>query len=134
MIELHTNPDDLITLSDATPTPHDGIPAKTIRMAAHDIKNLRDHAEGLERYTAQMSAEIASIRTQRDNAAAALLAIFKPELDKMIDDSIDDCRTFSDIMDRLDKLEDTGNESDTIRDEVRNMIRDGDITVNIDHM
>ena len=98
------------------------------------MKNLRDYGERLERSTHQMSAEIQSIRTQRDEAAAALLAIFKPELEKMIDAAVDDCRALSDITDRLDKLEDPGNLTDTVRSEVKDMIRDGDITISIDHV
>ena len=80
MIELKTNPDHLhalasnVRLTDQTDLAHD------LDAAAHDMKNLRDYGERLERSTHQMSAEIQSIRTQRDEAAAALLAIFKPEL------------------------------------------------------
>jgi len=134
MIELKTNPDHLhalasnVRLTDQTDLAHD------LDAAAHDMKNLRDYGERLERSTHQMSAEIQSIRTQRDEAAAALLAIFKPELEKMIDAAVDDCRALSDIADRLDNLEDPGRASDAIRDEVKDMIRDGDITISIDHM
>jgi len=52
----------------------------------------------------------------------------------MIDAAVDDCRALSDIADRLDNLEDPGRASDAIRDEVKDMIRDGDITISIDHM
>jgi phage shock protein A len=134
MIELKTNPDHLhaiasnVRLTDQTDLAHD------LDAAAHDMKNLRDYGERLERSTHQMSAEIQSIRTQRDEAAAALLAIFKPELEKMIDAAVDDCRALSDITDRLDKLEDPGNLTDTVRSEVKDMIRDGDITISIDHV
>jgi len=134
MIELKTNPDHLhalasnVRLTDQTDLAHD------LDAAAHDMKNLRDYGERLERSTHQMSAEIQSIRTQRDEAAAALLAIFKPELEKMIDAAVDDCRALSDIADRLDNLEDPGRASDAIRDEVKDMIRDGDITISIDHI
>ena len=134
MIELKTNPDHLhaiasnVRLTDQTDLAHD------LDAAAHDMKNLRDYGERLERSTHQMSAEIQSIRTQRDEAAAALLAIFKPELEKIIDAAVDDCRALSDITDRLDKLEDPGNLTDTVRSEVKDMIRDGDITISIDHV
>ena len=131
MIELKTNPDTLHAM--ATEVMADRIKADVLN-AAHDLKNLRDYAEGLERNTHQMSSEIQSIRTQRDEAAAALLAIFKPELEKMIDASVDDCRALSDITDRLDNLEDPGNLTDTVRGEVKDMIRDGDITISIDHV
>ena len=134
MIELKTSPDHLhaiasnVRLTDQTDLAHD------LDAAAHDMKNLRDYGERLERSTHQMSAEIQSIRTQRDEAAAALLTIFKPELEKMIDAAVNDCRALSDIRDRLDELEDPGNLTDTVRSEVKDMIRDGDITITIDHM
>ena len=134
MIELKTNPDHLhaiasnVRLTDQADLAHD------LDAAAHDMKNLRDYGERLERSTQQMSGEIQSIRTQRDEAAAALLAIFKPELEKMIDAAVNDCRAISDIEDRLDNLEDPGNLTDTVRSEVKDMIRDGDITISIDHV
>jgi len=134
MIELKTNPDHLhaiasnVRLTDQTDLAHD------LDAAAHDMKNLRDYGERLERSTQQMSGEIQSIRTQRDEAAAALLAIFKPELEKMIDAAVNDCRAISDIEDRLDNLEDPGNLTDTVRSEVKDMIRDGDITISIAHV
>ena len=138
MIELKTNPDHLhaiasnVRLTDQNDLGHD------LDAAAHDLKNLRDYAEGLERNTHQMSGEIQSIRTQRDEAAAALLAIIRPELQKMIEQELEDAVVvenlndrFSDLDDRLERLEDP---ADTIRDEVRDMIRDGDITVTVDVM
>jgi len=127
MIELKTNPDTLHAM--ATEVMADRIKADVLN-AAHDLKNLRDYAEGLERNTQQMSGEIQSIRTQRDEAAAALLAIIRPELERMVKD----LPAFSDLSDRLDRLEDTEGNADTIRDEVRYMIRDGDITVTVDVM
>jgi predicted nucleic acid-binding Zn-ribbon protein len=135
MIELKTNPDTLHAM--ATEVMADRIKADVLN-AAHDLKNLRDYAEGLERSTHQMSGEIQSIRTQRDEAAAALLAIIRPELQKMIEQELEDAVVvenlndrFSDLDDRLERLEDP---ADTIRDEVRDMIRDGDITVTVDVM
>ena len=127
MIELKTNPDTLHAM--ATEVMADRIKADVLN-AAHDLKNLRDYAEGLERNTHQMSGEIQSIRTQRDEAAAALLAIIRPELERMVQD----LPAFSDLSDRLERLEDTEGNADTIRDEVRDMIRDGDITVTVDVM
>ena len=127
MIELHTNPDNLITLSDNAETT-----GKDVRMAAHDIKNLRDYAESLERSVNQMSGEINSIRTQRDEAAAALLAIFRPELEKMVDELLEYNRPLEDLRERVERLEDDDDKSDTIRTEVREMIQDGEIIVNID--
>ena len=125
MIELKTNPDTLHAM--ATEVMADRIKADVLN-AAHDLKNLRDYAEGLERNTHQMSGEIQSIRTQRDEAAAALLAIIRPELERMVQD----LPAFSDLSDRLDHLEDNEGNADTIRDEVRDMVRDGEIVVTVD--
>jgi len=134
MIELKTNPDHLhaiasnVRLTDQNDLAHD------LDAAAHDMKNLRDYSERLERSTHQMSGEIQSIRTQRDEAAAALLAIIRPELQKMIEQeletAIDDLKDrMSDLDDRLERVEDP---TDTIRDEVRDMVRDGEIVVTVD--
>ena len=128
MIELKTNPDHLhaiasnVRLTDQTDLAHD------LDAAAHDMKNLRDYGERLERSVNQMSGEIQSIRTQRDEAAAALLAIIRPELERMVQD----LPAFSDLSDRLDHLEDNEGNADTIRDEVRDMVRDGEIVVTVD--
>jgi len=130
MIELKTNPDYLTRLASDTIEAGRDQTGADINAAAHDLKNLRDYAEGLERNTHQMSGEIQSIRTQRDEAAAALLAIIRPELERMVQD----LPALSDLSDRLDHLEDNEGNADTIRDEVRDMIRDGDITVTVDVM
>jgi len=134
MIELKTNPDYLTRLASDTIEAGRDQTGADINAAAHDIKNLRDYAEGLERSTHQMSGEIQSIRTQRDEAAAALLAIIRPELQKMIEQeletAIDDLKDrMSDLDDRLERLEDP---ADIIRDEVRDMVRDGEIVVSVD--
>ena len=133
MIELKTNPDHLhaiasnVRLTDQTDLAHD------LDAAAHDLKNLRDYAERIERSVNQMSGEIQSIRTQRDEAAAALLAIFRPELERMIDAAVEQCRPIDDLRDRVERLEDADDKADDIRREVREMIADGDIIVSIDH-
>ena len=125
MIELHTNPDQLINLSDNTVTTPESFPAKDIRMAAHDIKNLRDYAESLERNTQQMSGEIQSIRTQRDEAAAALLAIIRPELEAMVKDAmqstlgerLDDMQgDISDVQDRIEEIPSEDDITDAVRE------------------
>lgn len=135
MIDLKTNPDTLHAM--ATEVMADRIKADVLN-AAHDLKNLRDYAEGLERSTHKMSGEIQSIRTQRDEAAAALLAIIRPELENMIAleleasagmDNVND--RLNDFEDRLERMEDNG---ETVRDEVKDMIRDGEIVVTVDVM
>ena len=133
MIEVKTNPDTLHAM--ATEVMADRIKADVLK-AAHDLKNLRDYAEGLERNTHQMSGEIQSIRTQRDEAAAALLAIIRPELQKMIEQELKDATAIDDLSDRItdldDRLERVEDPADTIRDEVRDMVRDGEIVVTVD--
>ena len=133
MIELKTNPDTLHAM--ATEVMADRIKADVLD-AAHDLKNPRDYAEGLERNTQQMSGEIQSIRTQRDEAAAALLAIIRPELQKMIERELEDATAIDDLKDRMsdldDRLERVEDPADTIRDEVRDMVRDGEIVVSVD--
>lgn len=133
MIELKTNPDFLHTLAADTRDAGQTETAADIDRAAHDIKNLRDYAERIERSVNQMSGEIQSIRTQRDEAAAALLAIFRPELERMIDAAVEQCRPIDDLRDRVERLEDDDDKADDIRREVRDMIADGDIIVSIDH-
>ena len=144
MIELHTNPDQLINLSDNAEAT-----GKDIRMAAHDIKNLRDYGWTLEKTINETSADVqrwkdkaAEMETraeareanynavceQRDAAAYALLAIFRPELDAMIKDAIqsiigdrlDDIQ--GDINDIQDKVDDIPNEDD-INDAVREFMQ-----------
>ena len=130
MIELKTNPDYLTRLASDTIEAGRDQTGADINAAAHDLKNLRDYAEGLERNTQLMSGEIQSIRTQRDEAAAALLAIIRPEMERMIDEAVEQCRPLEDLRERVERLEnDLG---DDIRREVRDMIQDGEIVVSVD--
>ncbi len=133
MIDIKSNTDYLHRLAHDTRESGHTETAEDLDGAAHDIKNLRDYAERLEWNVHQMSGEINSIRTQRDAAAAALLAIFRPELEKMIDDALEYCRPFENLRERVEQLEEVEQiEGDDIRREVRNMIQDGEIIVNID--
>ena len=124
MIELKSNPDYLHTLAADTREAGRNETAKDLDNAAHDIKNLRDYAENLENSVNQTSREINSIRTQRDAAAAALLAIFRPELETMVqslvNEQLDDMR--GDIEDMKEKCEDIPNEDD-INDQVREFLK-----------
>ena len=130
MIELKTNPDYLTRLASDTIEAGRDQTGADINAAAHDIKNLRDYGERLERSVNQMSSEIQSIRTQRDEAAAALLAIIRPEMERMIDEAVEQCRPLEDLRERVERLEnDLG---DDIRREVRDMIQDGEIVVSVD--
>jgi hypothetical protein len=79
--------------------------------------------------------ELASIRAQRDDAAAAMLAVLRPELERMVETIVVHGGTVENIRLRLEDLEvETRDLSLTIRQEVREMIADGDITVSVDVM
>ena len=113
--------------------------------AAHDIKNLRDYGWTLEKTINETSADVqrwkdkaAEMETraeareanynavceQRDAAAAALLAIIRPELEmlvhKLVDESIEDLR--GDIEDMKERVDDIPNEDD-INDAVREFMQ-----------
>ena len=152
MIELKSNPDYLHTLAADTREAGRNETAKDLDNAAHDIKNLRDYAYTLERTTNETSAEIqrwkdkaAEMETraeareinynavceQRDAAAAALLAIIRPELENAIGHfvgqhlenlrgDIEDLR--GDIEDMKERVDDVPNEDD-INDAVREFMR-----------
>ena len=156
MIDLYTNPDELIALSDATPTPHDGIPAKTIRMAAHDIKNLRDYAERLERNIYKIDCELNTLKTAPVDLGSVIneainghcrllnnqLATMETRLETVEDfkkgilaeeldtDSISGLESFVDG--RIEKASCGNDRDDETRDTVRDMIRDGEIIVTVD--
>lgn len=134
MIDLKTNPDYLHTLAADTREAGREETAKDLDGAAHDIKNLRDYAESLERSINQMSGEINSIRTQRDDAARALLAIFRPELERMVDELLEYNRPLEDLRERVERLEDNDDKADDIRREVRDMIADGEIVISVEEI
>ena len=96
-----------------------------------------------------MTSEINSLRTQRDETASALLAVFRPELEKMVNNVMDEwCRPLELLRERLEELldEDTRDDdkaedicrevrdmiAEDIRREVRDMIADGEIIVSLD--
>ena len=135
MIELRTNTDFLDRLAaEETQAGRDGN-GTDIKAAALDHRNLQEYAERLESNIQKMSGEIQSIRTQRDEAAAALLAIFRPELERMIVDFVDaavgQCRPLEDLRERVERLEDDDDKANDIREEVRDMIRDGELVVEL---
>lgn len=145
MIELRTNPDFLHKLASDTRNADRPETAKDIDNAAHDIKNLRDYAYTLEKTTNATSAEIQqwkdkaaqyegmaearesnynAVCEQRDAAAAALLAILRPELEGMVnrlmDERLEDMQ--GDIEDMKDRVQDIPNEDD-INDAVREFMQ-----------
>lgn len=150
MIELKSNPDTLYKFAasvdrhgfDTADAPYT---VDHLNDAAHDIKNLRDYAYTLERTTNDASAEIQkwkdkaseyqgmaearesnynTVCEQRDAAAAALLAILRPELESMvnrlIDDRVEDMQ--GDIEDMKDRVQEIPSEDD-ISDAVREFMQ-----------
>ena len=96
----------------------------------------------LSRKLESREAELASIRSQRDDAAAAMLAVLRPELERMVETIVGTGATYENLETRLENLEtrvanlevETSDLSLAIRQEVREMIADGDITVSVDVM
>ena len=145
MIELRTNPDFLHTLAADTRAADRPETAKDIDNAAHDIKNLRDYAYTLEKTANATSAEIQqwkdkaaeyqgmaearesnynAVCEQRDAAAAALLAIIRPELESMVNrlmnERLEDMQ--GDIEDMKDRVQEIPSEDD-ISDAVREFMQ-----------
>lgn len=145
MIELRTNPDYLHTLAADTREAGRDETAKDLDNAAHDIKNLRDYGYTLERTTNEASAEIQKLKDraaeyermaeareqnynavceQREAAAAALLAILRPELEtvvnRLVDERLEDMQ--GDIEDMKDRVQDIPSEDD-INDAVREFMQ-----------
>ena len=70
-----------------------------------------------QRQIAPRDNHLAAIRAQPEDTSAALLAILRPELERMVEDILS-----------------TADKSSDIRDEVREMIMDGEIVVSLDVM
>ena len=117
MIDLKTYPEALDGLALMTEDKND---AETIYKAAHDHQKLREYAEELERSVNQLSGEVNSIRTQRDAAADALLAIIRPELETMVSKFVNEHieALEADIDDLKTQCEDIPND-DQITDSIR---------------
>ena len=141
MIEMRTNPDYLHSLAADTREAGRDETAKDLDNAAHDIKNLRDYGWTLEKTINETSAEIQrwkdkaaemenraeareanynAVCEQRDAAAAALLAIIRPELETMVNKLINEhVETLeADIDDLKTQCEDIPND-DQISDSIR---------------
>ena len=159
MIELRTDQDFLERLAADHFDDGRGSTAADIRAAAADIRNLRDYATNLEREIKRASSDIVVANNEKELAKVnyddlkllqtkgadflfnliisdikrLVLREVKDQLDLELD------HTIPSLEDRIDSLESDVadlNEggADDIKDTVKEMIRDGDITVNIDHM
>ena len=122
MIELKTNVEYLDQL--AADHIQDGRDAtgSDLKAAALDHRNLQQYAERLERNVSEMSAELQSYKTANDELAANLFDLMRDRIGQHIE------RTLADREDDTDDATD-----DKIRQTVKDMIRDGDITVEIDY-
>ena len=150
MIELKSNPDSLHSFAssiDGHGFEHADIPYAVDHLndAAHDIKNLRDYGWTLEKTINETSAEVQkwkdkasdyqgmaearesnynAVCEQRDAAAAALLAILRPELESAVNRLIDERleELHGDIEDLKERVDDVPNEDD-INDAVREFMQ-----------
>jgi hypothetical protein len=122
MIELKTNVEYLDRL--AADHIQDGRDAtgSDLKAAALDHKNLQEYAEGLERNIQKMSAEIHAAAEQREALADLLFGLMHNRIGQYID------RTLADREDEQDDATD-----DKIRQTVKDMIRDGDISVEVEY-
>ena len=118
MIELQTNPEAIQEVYIVSDTEH----GDTLTGAAVDHRNLKEYAERLERNVSEMSAEIQSFINQREKLADVLFDLIQHRIGQHID------RTLADREDDNDDATD-----DKIRQTVKDMIRDGDITVEVDY-
>jgi len=150
MIDLRTDQDFLEQLASDHFDSGRGATAADIRAAADDIRNLRDYATNLEREIKRASSDI--VEAKQTQAAdflfnlikAQVVLLVEKEVNSQIQSEVD--YTICTIEDRIDSLEtdvadlnENGRsfddpKTDEIKDTVKEMIRDGDITVNIDHM
>jgi hypothetical protein len=113
MIELKTNPDYLDQL--AADHILDGRDATggDLKAAALDHKNLREYAERLESSIQKMSAEIQTHAEQRQQLADVLFDLMRDRIDR--------------------HLEKSNVDGDAIRDAIKDMVRDGELSVDVDY-
>jgi len=159
MIELRTDQDFLERLAADHFDDGRGSTAADIRAAADDIRNLRDYATNLEREIKRASSDIVVANNEKELAkvnyddlkllqtkgADFLFNLIISDIKRLVLREVKDQleleldHTIPSLEDRIDSLEsdvadlNEGGAED-IKDTVKEMIRDGDITVNIDHM
>jgi len=161
MIDLRTDQDFLEQLAADHFDDGRGSTAADIRAAADDIRNLRDYATNLEREIKRASSDIVVANNDKElvkvnysdlvakqtQGADFLFNLIKSDIERLILKEVKSQieleldYSISDLGDRIDSLETDVSDlnskeadEDQIKDTVKEMIRDGDITVNIDHM
>ena len=118
MIELQTNPEAIEKVYIVSDTEH----GDTLTGAAVDHRNLKEYAEGLERNIQKMSAEIQAAAEQRQQLQDVLFDLMRDRINAQIN---------AVLADREDEQDDATD--DKIRQTVKDMIRDGDISVEVDY-
>ena len=113
MIELKTNVEYLDQL--AADHILDGRDAtdSDLKAAALDHKNLQEYAERLESSIQKMSAEIQTHAEQRQQLADVLFDLMRDRIDR--------------------HLEKSNVDGDAIRDAIKDMVRDGELSVDVDY-
>lgn len=161
MIDLRTDQDFLERLAADHFDDGRGSTAADIRAAADDIRNLRDYATNLEREIKRASSDIVTANNEKELAkvnyddlkllqtkgADFLFNLIISDIKRLVLKEVKDQLeleldyTIPSLEDRIDSLETDVSDlnskdanEDQIKDTVKEMIRDGDITVNIDHM
>jgi len=161
MIELRTDQDFLEQLASDHFDSGRGATAADIRAAADDIRNLRDYATNLEREIKRASSDIVVANNDKElvkvnysdlvakqtQGADFLFNLIKSDIERLVLKEIKSQieleldYSISCLEDRIESLETDVSDlnskeadEDQIKDTVKEMIRDGDITVNIDHM
>ena len=161
MIDLRTDQDFLEQLAADHFDDGRGSTAADIRAAADDIRNLRDYATNLEREIKRASSDIVTANNDKELAkvnysdlvakqtqgADFLFNLIKSDIERLILNEVKSQieleldYSISCLEDRIESLEtdvmDLNSQeadADKIKDTVKEMITDGDITVNIDHM
>lgn len=161
MIDLRTDQDFLEQLAADHFDSGRGSTASDIRAAADDIRNLRDYATNLEREIKRASSDIVVANNDKELAkvtysdlvakqtqgAGFLFDLIKSDIERLILNEVKSQieleldYSISCLEDRIESLETDVSDlnsqeadADKIKDTVKEMITDGDITVNIDHM
>lgn len=161
MIDLRTDQDFLERLAADHFDDGRGSTAADIRAAADDIRNLRDYATNLEREIKRASSDIVTANNEKELAkvnyddlkllqtkgADFLFNLIISDIKRLVLKEVKDQLeleldyTIPSLEDRIESLETDVSDlnskdanEDQIKDTVKEMIRDGDITVNIDHM
>lgn len=122
MIELQTNVEYLDRLAADHIADGRDATGSDLKAAALDHHNLQTYAEGLERNIQKMSAEIQAAAEQRQQLQDVLFDLMRDRINAQIN---------AVLADREDDNDDATD--DKIRQTVKDMIRDGDISVEVDY-